>query len=606
MKALCCFLFLSINVFLSLTNIFVVATTRRHLGPIKETGLLTDFNFNIEINARLVFPNIRLKKAYFALQEWKKEILSDPQSMLKNWDGVDVCSYTGVFCAKAPDDPYLMTVAGIDLNNGDIAGQLVPHLGLLTDLSIFHISSNRFCGAIPSSFSDMKILHELDVSNNRFVGPFPDVVLNMPKLKYLDIRYNNFEGELPSQLFDIDLDAIFLNNNRFSSNIPENIGHSNASVIVLANNEFKGCIPIGITQMAALDEVILTNNQLTGCVPEELGMLENTTVLDLSYNKFVGTIPQSFENLKNVEMIDLRHNELTGTVVEAICTLPKLTNFTFSDNYFSELEPKCDKPVKPEIVFDNRKNCLKDKEDQKEKDVCSPVVNRKIDCESFGCSAKSDSDEESKKRKVPKRTPPPPPPKPSPSPPPTPVPEVPKPSPPPPPPPVQSPPPPVHSPPPPVYSPPPPSPTPPPPAPTQPPPPPPAPTHPPPPPPVPAPPPFDDIVLPPDIGNRYASPPPPMFPGGEERSSPYQTRKDLAGTSPRRSGPRRPRHPLLVIPSRSLSSSPSASSKTRRGPRPQPPHPPPRLLLKLHRSPKSAENIINFKLQFIAAFPFVP
>ncbi|KAJ0935720.1 putative leucine-rich repeat domain superfamily [Helianthus annuus] len=137
---------------------------------------------------------------------------------------IDVCSYNGVFCAKAPDDPNTMTVAGIDLNHGDIAGQLVPHLGLLTDLSIFHINSNRFCGIIPDSFSKLTILHELDVSNNRFVGPFPNVVLKMPKLKYLDIRYNNFEGELPPQLFDKDLDAIFLNNNGFHRLYPKTLG----------------------------------------------------------------------------------------------------------------------------------------------------------------------------------------------------------------------------------------------------------------------------------------------------------------------------------------------------------------------------------------------
>jgi hypothetical protein len=97
-----------------------------------------------------------------------------------------VCSYTGVFCAQALDDNSVTTVAGIDLNGGDIAGYLPPELGLLTDIALFHINSNRFCGIIPDTFSRLTILHELDVSNNRFVGLFPKVVLQLPALKYVD------------------------------------------------------------------------------------------------------------------------------------------------------------------------------------------------------------------------------------------------------------------------------------------------------------------------------------------------------------------------------------------------------------------------------------
>ncbi|KAD4179147.1 hypothetical protein R6Q59_022710 [Mikania micrantha] len=505
MKALCCFLLLSLFTIASsrslsdsLKSAFASTFTSHNIVKTKETDPDQPDDVEINVDARLNFPNPRLKKAYYALQEWKKVIHSDPDKMLQNWEGIDVCSYNGVFCAKAPDDPTLMTVAGIDLNHCDIAGQLVPHLGLLTDLGIFHINSNRFCGIIPNSFSNLKILHEFDISNNRFVGPFPNVVLQMHKLKYLDIRYNNFEGVLPPQLFDMNLDAIFLNHNRFCSVIPENIGNSSASVIVLANNDFKGCIPKTIGQMSRLDEVIFADNELSGCLPDEFGLLEKITVLDLSKNNFVGTIPESFGKLKCVEMIDVRKNELIGTVVEGVCTLPKLLNFTFSGNYFNGLDAKCENPVKPEIVLDYRENCLPEKSDQRSEKKCSPVVNRPIDCESVGCKKMVDSDEESKKRKPPKRkTKPKPKPPPPVKPPPLPVPEPPKSKSPPVPKPVKPPPPVVYFPPP-----PPPSPASPPPVPTQ-----------PPPSPVPSPPPFDDIDLPPDIGSRYASPPPPMFPG---------------------------------------------------------------------------------------------
>ncbi|THU48533.1 hypothetical protein C4D60_Mb09t27250 [Musa balbisiana] len=234
----------------ALSDAEAAAIARRQLLALPENGQLPDdFEFEIEIGIRISNP--RLRSSYVALQAWKTAIYSDPHNFTANWDGPDVCGYNGIFCSPAPDDPSLNVVAGADLNGADIAGFLPAELGLLTDVALFHINSNRFCGVIPKSFSHLKLLHEFDASNNRFVGPFPDVVLGLPSLKYLDLRFNDFEGALPPELFDRDLDAIFLNNNRFSSHIPNNFGNSKASVIVLANNKLGGCIPASIGDMGA-------------------------------------------------------------------------------------------------------------------------------------------------------------------------------------------------------------------------------------------------------------------------------------------------------------------------------------------------------------------
>lgn len=132
--------------------------------------------------------NPRLEKAYIALQAWRHSITDDPNDITANWCGPDVCNYTGVFCAPALDDPHVTTVAGIDINHGNVAGNLPEEIGLLSDLSLFHINTNRFSGVVPASFRDMHLLFELDLSNNRFYGPFPHVVLEMPTLRFLDLR----------------------------------------------------------------------------------------------------------------------------------------------------------------------------------------------------------------------------------------------------------------------------------------------------------------------------------------------------------------------------------------------------------------------------------
>ncbi|THU70575.1 hypothetical protein C4D60_Mb08t26430 [Musa balbisiana] len=180
------------------------------------------------------FPNPHLRDAYIALQAWKLAIISDPLNLTGNWVGPGVCNYTGVFCSPLPSDPNLTVVAGVDLNHGDLAGYLPHQLGLLADLALLHINSNRFCGTLPRSLRRLALLHELDVSNNRLAGPFPDVVLRLPSLRYLDLRFNEFEGAVPPELFDRDLDAIFINHNRFAFDIPENLGNSPVSVVAEA------------------------------------------------------------------------------------------------------------------------------------------------------------------------------------------------------------------------------------------------------------------------------------------------------------------------------------------------------------------------------------
>ncbi|CAK9178593.1 unnamed protein product [Ilex paraguariensis] len=329
MRASGCFVFLLFFLFssfslgsLALSDAEASFITHRQLLALRENDDLPP-GYEYEVDVKFTFANPRLRRAYIALQAWKKAIYSDPLNTTRNWEGADVCNYMGVFCAPALDDPQLMVVAGIDLNHGDIAGHLPVELGLLTDLALFHINSNRFCGIIPKSFSKLTLMHEFDVSNNRFVGQFPKVVLSMPSLKYLDLRYNNFEGELPHKLFDKELDVLFLNNNRFDSNIPENLGNSPASVIVFANNKLKGCIPRSIGKMVnTLNEIVFLNNELSGCLPSEIGLLGNVTVFDARSNGFTGLLPKSFKGLEKVEILDVSDNKLTGFVPENVCRLP--------------------------------------------------------------------------------------------------------------------------------------------------------------------------------------------------------------------------------------------------------------------------------------------
>ncbi|KAI4378326.1 hypothetical protein MLD38_015817 [Melastoma candidum] len=330
--------------------------------------------------------NPRLYRAYLALQAWKHVIYSDPYNFTTNWSGLSVCGYTGVYCAPALDDNKTTVIAGIDLNFADLAGFLPEELGLLTDLALLHLSNNRFCGILPMALSNLTLLYELDLSNNRFVGPFPAVILSLPSIYYLDLRFNDFEGPVPPALFRKGMDAIFLNNNRFTNTISASLAGNSASVLVFANNKFGGCLPPSIADFAdTLEELLLTNTSLSGCLPQEVGFLYKLRVLDTSSNNIVGPIPYSLAGLAHLEILNLGHNMMEGIVPAGVCTLPKLTNFTFSYNYFCEEEGICQNLTEKGISYDERENCLPEKPHQRSQKECKAVIEHPVYCSEHLC-----------------------------------------------------------------------------------------------------------------------------------------------------------------------------------------------------------------------------
>ncbi|EPS67208.1 hypothetical protein M569_07569, partial [Genlisea aurea] len=306
--------------------------------------------------------NPRLFDAFLAFQSWKLAITDDPKGFTSNWVGHDVCNYRGVYCAPAPDDPGVITVAGVDLNHADVAGVLPEELGLLCDVALFHLNSNRFQGSLPAEFCKLKLLFELDLSNNLFCGGFPAVVFKLPSLKFLDLRFNKFVGDVPPEVFDLQLDALFLNDNAFKLTLPPNLGNSPVSVLVAANIFGFGILPPAVGQMAeTLNEIVLLNSGLLGSLPDEIGQLTKLTVFDVGFNHLIGTLPESIGKMVSLEQLNVAHNKLTGNIPEGICLLPRLQNFTYSDNYFCSVPRSCQN-LSPD---DGDENCIPCKADQR-------------------------------------------------------------------------------------------------------------------------------------------------------------------------------------------------------------------------------------------------
>jgi hypothetical protein len=310
-------------------------------------------------------------RAWIALQAWKKAITDDPQGVTKTWVGTDVCAYEGVFCSP-PEDPnlsYLEVVAGIDLNDANLKGTLVPELGLLREIGLFHLNSNRFSGTVPESFKYMKTLFELDLSNNWFGGTFPSAVLAIPNLVYLDIRFNKFYGKLPRELFLKPLDAIFVNNCNFEGELPDTFGDARTSAMVLANNNFDGHIPKSIGQLnQTLQEIVALNNKFYGGLPDEIGSLTLVNLFDYSDNRITGGIPSNIKNMRDLEVFAMSKNKLSGKVTAELCGLSNLSSVVLDDNYFTGVDSSCSALGD---IISLKGNCVPGSSGQKDSATCA-------------------------------------------------------------------------------------------------------------------------------------------------------------------------------------------------------------------------------------------
>ncbi|XP_010487869.1 PREDICTED: uncharacterized protein At4g06744-like [Camelina sativa] len=331
----------------------------------------------------LIFSSPLIKKVFPVIKNFQKLIEDDPKKILKTWVGTDICAqdtYIGLECAKFPgtnDD----ALGSIQFNNFNFRGKklrLDNFLDKLEEVTIFHANSNNFLGSVPK-VSNLKYLFELDLSNNKLSGEFPSSVLKATNLTFLDLRFNSFSGSVPPQVFNLDLDVLFINDNNLAQRLPENLGSITALYLTFANNRFRGPIPASIGDIKSLQEVLFLNNKLTGCLPYQIGNLNRATVFDVESNELTGPIPYSFGCLNKMEQLNLARNKFYGTIPEILCELSSLKNLSLSSNYFTQVGPKCRTLIKRKIL-DVGMNCIRGLANQRTWWECARFFMRRKNC----------------------------------------------------------------------------------------------------------------------------------------------------------------------------------------------------------------------------------
>ncbi|KAJ1429209.1 Serine/threonine-protein kinase, active site [Sesbania bispinosa] len=342
-------------------------------------------------------PSHSLQTDKAALLEFKRTIISDPNSSLANWDeAIHVCNFTGVEC-----DEFHHRVIRLLLYDNHLVGPFSPVLSNLTGLHIIEIVNSHLFGIIPPELSSLTRLHHIRLQGNNLHGSIPHSFSQLSKLRLLHIKESHLTGSLPPSLFSncTLLDNVDLSSNSLSGRIPQEIGNCHALwSLTLYNNHFTGHLPISLTNLS-IENIDVEYNYLSGELPTKLvtnwpylvylqlsynnmtshdnntnldpffialrnstaleelelagmdlgGRFSNTVVsqlapslrtLLLQENQIFGSIPHSIANLSSLSILNLTFNLLNGTISHEICSLPYLEQLFLSHNLFKTSIPE--------------------------------------------------------------------------------------------------------------------------------------------------------------------------------------------------------------------------------------------------------------------------
>jgi len=206
------------------------------------------------------------------------------------------------------------TCVSMDLDDDYLFGTIPTEIGLLTELTGFHVYSNYLTGTIPTELGKCSKMLDAEFYENWFTGSIPTEIGSLTDLTYFSVEDNALTGPIPTEfglltsMEELDLSDTSLYTDR-------------GPVRIFVRSGLTGPIPTELGNLQQLTELELDDNRLTGTLPTEFGRLQVLYEFRLEDNRLTGTFPTELGEMDALSSFYAYKNPITGTLPTELARL---------------------------------------------------------------------------------------------------------------------------------------------------------------------------------------------------------------------------------------------------------------------------------------------